>query len=489
MSEQDASAPARRYQEQRIRHWDQVAQRWQRLSTRDRWQGAGGYYQRHLQKIYRFLVPPGQRVLELGCGLGDLLAALRPATGVGVDFSPVMIQHARERHPELHFVLSDVHTLTQVVQGEFDAILLSDLVNDLWDVQAVLEQVAQLCQPQTRVILNTYSRLWEIPLKAAQGLRLAKPNLYQNWLTVEDLQNLLYLCGLETIRHWQEFLFPVPVPLLAPLANRYLARLWPFHQLDLTNFFVARLRPERSPGRTPARVSVIIPARNEAGNIEAIFSRLPEMGAGTELIFVEGHSRDDTAAAIQQAIARHPERRCRLLQQSGIGKGDAVRQGFAAAEGDILMILDADLTVPPEDLPRFYQALHSGAAEFVNGVRLVYPMEKQAMRFLNLVGNKFFSLAFSFLLGQPVKDTLCGTKALWRQDYERIAANRDYFGDFDPFGDFDLLFGAARLNLKIVDLPVRYRERVYGTTNIQRWKHGWLLLKMVMFAAGRLKFI
>ena len=153
------------------------------------------------------------------------------------------------------------------------------------------------------------------------------------------------------------------------------------------------------------------------------------------------------------------------------------------------MILDADLTVAPEDLPRFYEVLYSGKGEFVNGVRLVYPMEKEAMRLLNLIGNKFFSLAFSWLLGQSIKDTLCGTKVLWKADYRMISANRAHFGDFDPFGDFDLLFGAARLNLKIVDLPIRYRERTYGTTNIQRWKHGWLLAKMVLFAAGRIKFV
>jgi hypothetical protein len=116
-------------------------------------------------------------------------------------------------------------------------------------------------------------------------------------------------------------------------------------------------------------------------------------------------------------------------------------------------------------------------------------MESQAMRFLNLLGNKFFSLTFSWLLGQSVKDTLCGTKVLWKSDYEQIAANRAYFGDFDPFGDFDLLFGAARLNQKIVDLPIRYRERTYGSTNVQRWKHGWLLLKMVLFASRRIKFV
>jgi glycosyltransferase involved in cell wall biosynthesis len=233
----------------------------------------------------------------------------------------------------------------------------------------------------------------------------------------------------------------------------------------------------------------VVPARNEAGNIEQIFARTPEMGAGTELIFIEGHSKDDTYQAIQAAIAKHPERSTQLFRQEGVGKGDAVRLGFRKATGDVLMILDADLTVAPEDLPRFFDALRSGDADFVNGVRLVYPMEKKAMRFWNLLGNKFFSLAFSWLLGQSIKDTLCGTKVLSRANYERVAANRAYFGDFDPFGDFDLLFGAARLSLRIVDLPIRYRERTYGTTNIQRWRHGWLLLRMLLFAARRLKFV
>jgi glycosyltransferase involved in cell wall biosynthesis len=206
-------------------------------------------------------------------------------------------------------------------------------------------------------------------------------------------------------------------------------------------------------------------------------------------VFVEGHSKDDTYAAIARAMQNDPKRRCQLLRQSGMGKGDAVRLGFAHASGDIVMILDADLTVPPEDLPRFYEALRSNKAELANGVRLVYPMERQAMRPLNLIGNKFFSVAFSWLLGQPIKDTLCGTKALWKADYDKIAASRSYFGDLDPFGDFDLIFGAAKLGLKMLDIPIRYRERTYGTTNIQRWSHGWLLLKMLVLAAARIKFV
>jgi len=479
-----ADAARSRYTRERIAHWENLAAR---AVPR-----AAAYYHRRLAEVYGFLIPPGQRVLELGCGRGDLLAALEPAEGVGVDFSPAMIAQARARHPEMRFVVGDAHALEDVLSGPYDAIILSDLVNDLWDVQGVLEQVRALAAPGTRIVVNAYSRLWEPALALAERLGLAQPVLYRNWLAPDDVANLLHLTGFEVIRRWQEVVWPVATPLADRLCNRYLARLWPFRHLGLANFFLARPAPGAPSAGEPAEeplVSVVVAARNEAGNVPDIFARVPELGGGTEFVFVEGHSQDGTYEAIEEAIAAHPERRCQLLRQTGVGKGDAVRAGFAAARGEVLMILDADLTVPPEDLPRFYDALRSGRGEFINGVRLVYPMEREAMRFWNLLGNKFFSLAFSWLLGQPVKDTLCGTKVLWRKDYERLAANRSYFGDFDPFGDFDLLFGAAKLGLRIIDLPIRYRERTYGTTNIDRWRHGWLLLRMVAFAATRIKFV
>jgi len=469
-----------RYRRERAAHWDAVARRWERR------RGLGSAYHRRLARVYRFLVPPGQRVLELGCGQGDLLAALEPSVGLGIDLSAEMVRQAATRHPRLRFLQADAHQLA--APGEnFDVIILSDLINDAWDVQRLLANLAPLTTPRTRVILNVYSRLWELPLALAQRLGLARPALYQNWLTVGDVENLLRLAGFEAIRSWQEVLLPLPIPLLAPFCNRFLVRLWPIKHLALANFVVARPRPQ--PAAEDLTVSVIVPARNEEGNIANIFARVPEMGLGTELIFVEGHSRDGTWETVQRAVAAHPERRAKAFRQTGRGKGDAVRRGFAAASGDVLMILDADLTVPPEDLPRFYEVIRAGRGEFVNGVRLVYPMEKQAMRFANLLGNKFFSLAFSWLLGQPIKDTLCGTKVLRKTDYETLAANRSYFGDFDPFGDFDLLFGAAKMSLEIVEVPVRYRERTYGETNIQRWRHGWLLLKMCLFAAGRIKLV
>jgi hypothetical protein len=417
-----------------------------------------------------------------------LLASLEPAVGVGIDFSPSMIDQARRRHPKLRFEVADAHDLSQL-DGQFDVIVLSDLLHDVWDVQGLLGGLWPLQHPATRIISNFYSRLWEPPLKMAELVGIARPVLKQNWLTVADVSNLMHLANYRVIRAWQEVLFPVPVPLVEPLCNRVLVRFWGVRHLALTNFLLTRPVSTDRVARAKPRVSVIVPARNEAGNIPAVFERTPEIGAGTELVFVEGHSTDDTFGAIERNIAANPHRSALLLRQTGRGKGDAVRLGFEAASGDILMILDADLTVPPEDLPRFFEALESDKGEFVNGVRLTYPMEDRAMRFANLLGNKFFSLAFTWLLGQPIKDTLCGTKVLRRDAYRAIAANRSYFGDFDPFGDFDLLFGAAKLGLEVVELPIRYRERTYGTTNIQRWRHGWLLLKMCAFAAGRIKFV
>jgi SAM-dependent methyltransferase len=468
------------YADVRRRYWDDFA-----ANLPERWAGLRRYYLERLARLFAFHIPAGSRVLELGCGQGDLLAATRPSRGVGVDFSPEMIGRGRERYPQLQFVEADVHGFDL---GEtFDYIILSDLANDLWDVQQTLACVLRHCGPHTRILLNTYSRVWELPRRVAELIGVARRQLPQNWFTCEDLENILSLAGFDVIRTSAEILCPVYIPLLAAFANRYLVRLWPFRWFAISYFLVARPAPRPEPGPEPI-VSVVVAARNEEGNVPAIFDRVPEMGGGTELIFVEGNSLDDTWGAIEREIARRPHRNVKLFKQPGKGKGDAVRTGFREARGDILMILDADLTVAPEDLPRFYDAVRSGTAEFANGVRLVYPMEDRAMRFFNHLGNRFFSLAFSWLLGQRIKDTLCGTKVLSRRNYAQIAANRAYFGDFDPFGDFDLIFGAAKLNLKILDVPIRYGERTYGDTNIQRWRHGAILLRMLMVAMRRLKF-
>lgn len=472
-----------RYLKIRTAHWDSISP----LKNRSR--RAGVFYHRLLQRYYRFLIPPGLRVLELGCGHGELLACLKPSFGVGVDFSGEMIRVASKKHPGLKFIQADAHEIG--FKEKFDVIVLSDLVNDLWDVQRVFEKIRNMCHSGTRLILNFYNNLWRFPLAVVKFFGLGAEVLEQNWFSPDDIHNLLKLSGFEVVQNRSLVLMPLKISFLSSLFNRYLVHIPPFRWFALTNIVIARPDPARDKCNlmeTPT-VSIIIPARNEAGNIETIIKRVSKLGSRTELIFVEGQSTDNTYETIQHVMKRYPGKRCKLFRQKGKGKGDAVRLGFGEAKGDILMILDADMTVPPEDLSRFYNAIVGGRGEFINGVRLVYPLEDQSMRFFNILGNNFFSLSFSWLLGQPIKDTLCGTKVLWKRDYEMITKNRAYFGDFDPFGDFDLLFGATKLNLKIAEMPIRYRARTYGETNIDRWRHGWLLLKMVLFAARRIKFI
>jgi SAM-dependent methyltransferase len=453
---------------------------------RDRFKARRWYYYQQLSAFLEFVVPPGQRVLEVGCGTGDLLNALRPAFGVGLDISRAMLNIARQKFPHLHFLQSDAHC--PGLAGTFDYIILSDLAGDLEDVQEAFTCLKPLVGPQTRLVVTYYNYLWEPVLKLAERLGLKSPQNVQNWLPVDDLEGFLALSGFVTIRKGHRLLLPVYIPGLSWVCNKVLAPLPGLNRLCLTQYVIARANQDHAV-RREYRCSVIVPCRNEAGNISEIVRRTPTMGAGTELIFVDGNSSDGTVDRIREEIARYRgPNTIRLLHQGyGTGKGDAVRKGFDAAAGDVLMILDADVTVDPEALPRFYNVIADGHGEFVNGSRLVYPMERQAMRVLNLIGNKVFSMIFTWLLEQRIRDTLCGTKALLKQDYEKIKAGRSYFGEFDPFGDFDLLFGAAKQNLKIVEVPIRYRDRTYGETKIKRFRHGLLLFRMCGVAYKRFR--
>jgi len=445
-------------------------------------------YLRELIRRYAFYIEPGTSVLEVGVGTGDLLASLGASRAAGIDICPEMIAAAKARHPELELYEKSAEECSGLM-GTFDYIVLSDLTVHLYDILQTLRGLQQFCHPRTRIIFNFHSRLWQPILSLLSALGMHHKHYRTNWITAADLTNLLSLAGFEVLKSDKSTLIPVGVPVVSSFANRYLARLPVIRHLCLVNWIIARVAAEPVPGEPT--VSVICPCRNEAGNIASVISRLPNLGRHAELIFVEGGSTDGTWEAIQSAIASNGRTDIAIVayRQFGRGKADAVRLGFQKAAGDVLMILDADLSVAPEDLTAFFNVLKEGKGEFINGSRLIYPMNDGAMRFLNLVGNKFFALVFSYLLDQSVKDTLCGTKVFTRADYERIRTGAKYFGNFDPFGDFELLFGAAKLNLKIVELPVRYRDRTYGSTNISRFRHGWLLIQMSVFGLRRLKFI
>ena len=436
------------------------------------------YLYRKLREYLDLYVRPGDRIAQI--------SAKEIAEPLKFQSHEVLVLQSPSREigqPRLN--------LETLAEFRADYVLLNGNIHYEADIQDFLGTLRLTLLPSTRVIIVFYSTLWKPLLRLAGALGVRRETPEENWIANEDMRNFLLLANYDLVRLESKLLIPIFIPLISYLANRFLAPLPGFRLLNLLNIAVARPMGVSVPDQNKLpSVSVVVPARNEAGNIEAAILRTPRMGPDDELIFIEGNSTDNTWETICELKAKyHATHNIQIDRQEGKGKGDAVRKGFALAKKEILMILDADLTVPPEELPRFYDALVAQKGEFINGSRLVYPMEKQAMRFFNLVGNKFFAVMFSFVLGQRFKDTLCGTKVLTRENYLKLAAHRKYFGEFDPFGDFDLIFGATRMALRIVEVPIHYRERTYGSTNIERWKHGLILLRMLRFAAARIKFL
>ena len=438
-------------------------------------------------RYLRFLIPPGLRVLEVGCGTGSVLAGLQPSTGVGIDISPAMIAEAKRNHPDLEFFVGDAEDADFIASlpGPFDVILILDTIGAFDDCQGALEALHAQCGRETRIIVAYYSHLWEPLVSLAEWIGWRKAQPLQNVLSPGDIRLLAELADFDFIKSESRLLSPLRLLGIGRLVNRFLSILPIIRGLSLRHYSVCRsLRANMNDVRS---ATVVIPARNERGNIEPAITRMPRFCDDIEVIFIEGHSRDGTMDEIRRVADKYQDWDIKVMAQPGKGKADAVLTAFDAARGDVLMILDADLTVPPEQLSKFWNAIASGKGEFINGSRLVYSMEDRAMQFLNLIANKSFSIIFTWLLDQRFTDTLCGTKVLRKTDYERLKEGRSYFGDFDPFGDYDLIFGATKLNLRCVEVPIRYAARTYGETQISRFRHGILLIKMVVFAFFRIK--
>jgi len=447
------------------------------------------YYWDEITEYCNYFSHDDLNVLEIGCGTGELIHEIKGKKKTGIDFSEAMISIARYQFPEIKFEVMSAEKIE--LNEKFDLIIISNLIGFLSDIQQVFGQLHKVCHERTKIIVTYYNHLWEPALKLTEWLGLKTKTPQQNWLTVQDIKNLLILAGFDVYRESRRMLLPINIPVISWMSNKVLSKLplLKFFCINLYSFARTGISIDKSESDKKYSVSIIIPSRNESGNIEQAIQRIPSFGKSQEIIFVEGNSTDDTWQKIMEIQQKYSStHKIMAAKQEGKGKADAVRKGFSMAEGDVLMILDADLTMPPEDLPKFYDAIATGKGDFINGSRLVYPMEKQAMRFLNMIGNKFFSWAFTWLLEQPFKDTLCGTKVLFKSDYEKIVSNRKFFGEFDPFGDFDLIFGAYKLNLKIIEVPIRYRDRTYGATNISRFRHGIILLQMCLFAARKIKF-
>lgn len=461
----------------------------QYAASRPEWREKASFFHREDERYLRFLIPEGARVLEIGCGTGDTLAALKPSYGVGVDFSPGMIAQAKRMHPELEFHVGDAEDPATVaaLKGPFDFILVQDTIGSLDDCQAFLAGLHPLCARHTRIVIGYFSHLWQPVLRLAEAMGRRMPYPEQNVLSPDDVAVLAVLADMNPVKSERRLLMPVSLFGIGRLVNRFISVLPGIRQLSLRHYVVCRSLRVADDALKSA--TVVIPARNERGNIEPAVQRVPQFCDDIEIIFIEGHSKDGTYEEMERVKAAYPDKDIKLMRQPGKGKADAVFTAYDVARGDVLMILDADLTMPPEQLPKFWDAIKSGKGEFINGSRLVYPLEEDAMRFLNLIANKTFSYLFSWLLNERYTDTLCGTKVMRRSDYYRLRDGKAYFGDFDPFGDFDLIFGASKLNLKAIDLPIRYAARSYGETQISRFRHGVMLLKMVVFAFFKIKAI
>ena len=451
-----------------------------------KWRSLNLYYYQDIEKFYKNFVQEEKKVLEIGSNLGYLLNSLQPCYGLGIEQNSQAVDHAKTHFSHLNFIASDAESF-RPSDILFDYIVLANMISYLTDITQTLKNLHQSCQPSTRLILTFHNPSWQIILKFASLIGQRRPLPQLNWLSYSDVTNILHLCQFEVVCHSKRLLLPKQIPLLSWFCNHVLAPLPFFNQFCLNEYIIARPIIQVS---ATLHCSVIIPARNEAGNIEACIANMPQLGADTEIIFVEGGSTDETWEEILRIQKKYGDRfKIRAYKQSGEGKKNAVWQGFETATGDVLIILDADLTVQPRDLVYFFEAIASGTCEFANGCRLIYPLSKSAMPWLNHVANRVFAFLLSYLLNTQIKDSLCGTKAISRQNYQKLAANRHFFGDFDPFGDFDLLFGAAKLGLKIVDIPVRYFPRTYGKSNIRHVKEGLILLKTCFHAAKKIKFI
>jgi Glycosyl transferase family 2/Methyltransferase domain len=457
---------------------------------RESWIKRNKYYYELLTRLLRFLVEPEKKVLSVRCDIGNLLAAVRPSNGEGIDICAEIVEIAQQQNPSLNFAVAfpDKDEFLEIFGPEesFDYILFND-IGDTVDVLQALRNLKPLCRRHSRLLVTTYNHLWEPLVNFAEWTGMKVPRTEQNWLSTADIQNSMKLAGFEALEtHWI-VLFPKYVPLLSTFLNRFCARLPFLKKLCMTQVVVGRLLATAVP-KEELSVSVIIPCKDEKGNVEDAVRRMPQLGGQTEIIFCDDQSTDGTAEEVRRVASCYPERHIGLEHGPGICKSKNVWTGFNAATGDVLMILDADLTTMPEELVYFMDVIASGQAEFVNGSRLVYPVPKAAMNGLNMLGNKFFSVAFTYLLGQRVKDTLCGTKVLWRTDWERIRPMVGSWGTEDRWGDYELLFGAAKLNLKILDLPVHYQERIYGTTKMTKvFRNGLIMLRMCWHGFLKLK--
>ena len=434
----------------------------------DKWKKKNSYYYRSLKAFIKHIVQPNSSVLEIGCATGDILASTNPSRGVGIDISSEMIKLASEKHPQQEFVNTSIENFQN--QEKFDYIIMVDVIDHVYDVMDVFKAVYQHCHPTTRIVLTTASPWWDPVFMIMEKFKAKMPEGPHNFVEIKNIANILELLDFKVNYFGYMLLFPKYIPILSYLANTVGVRTWGVRRLSPIQYMLIQplMRNEINLG---LGCSVIIPCYNEENNIEEAIRRIPSMGKYTEIIVVNDGSQDRTADCVRELQKKYSNLKL-IDNPSNKGKGYAIQQGFAAATQEILMTLDADLSVPPEELPRFFDPLNKAQGQFVNGTRMVYPMiEPQRMRTVGLLGNKILGQIMTFIIRQDLSDTLCGTKAFYKRDLKYMNMG------VDKWGDFDLLFGAAKLGNTILEVPVHYKSRKTGEPRMKLFRHGFYILK------------
>ena len=459
---------------------------------RENWIKKSKYFHNEDLRVIKEIIPIDSNVLEIGCGNGNLIGNLDVRQSIGIDISDKLIDSAMNKFSRVKFFCSDIISFRKkfISPTKFDFIIISDTIGYFNDIQKTLESIHDFCKPETRIVISYFSPIWQPILSLAEKIGLKMPDLNPPLFASSDLKNFVEVSGYQTIKLEKKIILPLKLFGIERIVNRFIANLPIINHLCLRQYLICRSLKVIKKNQFKS-ASIIIPCRNEFGNIRAGLKRIESFCKKMEVIFVEGNSSDDTWNEIKKVMKEDEFKKknfiIRALKQEGSGKKNAVFKGFDNAKYEVLMILDGDLTVKPEELSKFWDKISSGEAEFINGTRLIYPMEDNAMRFLNYIANKIFSYLFSWILGQRYTDTLCGTKIISKKNYLRAKSFTKDLEKLDPFGDFFFIFSSLRLNLKMIEIPVRYKARKYGETQISRFRDGFKLIKMFFITFFKFK--
>lgn len=431
------------------------------------------YYYTQIQRLLKFLIPPGKSILYFGCYREDVIYSLDASSSVVINEE---VDERISKNKSVEFVHCKYHLYNP--QQEYDYIILDTVIGKTENINLLLRNISSACSSHTRIIIHQENYLWRPLLNFAASFGLKKQEKTQNWLSIKDVETYLETAGFESTRVYKKNIFPLKAGFLGPILNHFFSTIPVLDFLKLDQFIVGRFNKPFTQLKSSSSLSICLTVKDEEHNIEPIVSSLPVLCENQEILFVEGNSTDNTAKEIERMKMLFPHKNIRLIKQPGKGQGDAIHTGFKEAKGEIIILYEGDGTSEPYDIQYFYEAIEAGRFEFIEGSRFVYPLSHKCMPLANKIGNVVFAKWFSFFLNQRTTDVLSGIKAIRKKDYEKIYNTWGFLGIPDPFGDFELLFGSARYGLKIGEIPIRYKPRVFGESKTSVFKHGWYLLKM-----------